>query len=307
LYFPTALQQTFRERIEAHQLRREIVATVVTNSLVNRAGPTFVGRLMETTGMAADDIARSYIVAREAFRVRDLWRAIEGLDNKVPAQVQTDMVLTTKALLERAVAWLLANARHPMTLADEVDAFRPGIDAVRSNLADILSEAGRASLDNRRTRLMDKGVPADLAQSIASLPILAASPDVVNIARGGNRPVETVARVYFAVGDRFGINWLRGAALSIDGGNHWEKQAVAALVDDLFSQQSALAQRVLDDMAKHTSDDRDPVQVWGDARQRSVDRLQSLLGELRAQGDSIDLAMLAVGARALRGLGLTGG
>ncbi len=306
-YFPVALQTPYRTRIEGHQLRREIIATVVTNSLVNRAGPTFVLRLMDTTGMAVDDIARSYIVAREAFRLRDMWRAIEALDNQVPAQVQTDMLLTTKALMERTVAWLLANARHPLALGDEVEGFRPGIDALRGNLAEILSDAGRASLDNRRTKLLDKGVPTDLAQTIASLPILAASPDVVNIARRGGQPVETVARVYFAVGDRFGINWLRGAAMSIDGGNHWEKQAVAALVDDLFSQQSALTQRVLDDMASRPADSRDPVAVWGEARQRSVDRLQVLLGELRAQGDSLDLAMLAVGARALRGLGLSGG
>ena len=52
-YFPSVLKEKFGSYIERHPLKREIVATHVLNSMVNRVGSTFVHRLMETTGVDA--------------------------------------------------------------------------------------------------------------------------------------------------------------------------------------------------------------------------------------------------------------
>ncbi|WP_445680482.1 NAD-glutamate dehydrogenase [Radicibacter daui] len=303
LYFPAQLRDRYRERIEGHQLRREIIATAVTNSLINRTGPTFISRLAETTGMAADDIARCYIVARDAFEVRAMWQEIEALDTLVPAEVQLDMLQATEALMERTVAWFLANARHPIAMSEEAENFGAGIARLKVGLETRLSENGLASLIRRRTRLTEKGVPEELAHAIASLPILAASPDVVAIARASGHQVEAVGQIYFAVGDKLGINWLRGAAGEIVSGNHWQKQAVAALIDDLFAQQSAITRRILEDEGAGAAG-ADAVEAWANGRRRAIDRLNSLIGELQGQ-PAIDLAMLAVGARALRALTLS--
>ena len=73
--------------------------------------------------------------------------------------------------------------------------------------------------------------------------------------------------------------------------------AVAAIVDDLFAHQSALTVRVLES----EGDESAAVDAWIASRNLVVDRVEQLLAELRAQ-PAVDLAMLAVANRQLRGL-----
>src|SRR5204862_161272 len=87
-YFPAPLPERFAAHLERHRLRREIIATRVANSLVDRAGLTFVFRLREETGGAAEDIARAYAVAREVFEMRPSWEQIEALDNRWQAMAR---------------------------------------------------------------------------------------------------------------------------------------------------------------------------------------------------------------------------
>ncbi|WP_431862488.1 hypothetical protein, partial [Azospirillum sp.] len=89
---------------------------------------------------------------------------------------------------------------------------------------------------------------------------------------------------------------LRDKAAAAKTENHWQKQAVAALVDDLFAHQTALTVRVLEGTA-----DGHPVEDWIAQRRPVVERVEQLVSELRTQAN-VDLAMLAVANRQLRGL-----
>ena len=298
-YFPKPLRKTHAEAVERHRLRREIIATSVTNSLVNRTGPTFVKEMMEKTGMGPADVARGYAIVRDSFGLRSLWTGIEDLDNVVPATLQTSMILETVHLMERAVAWFLTSCPQPLDIAAETEAFRPGIEALMGGLDAFLDaeEAGR--LAARVGGYMEQGVPADLAHRMAALPVLAAAPDLVRIARRTKRDVSAVAAVYFILGRRFGLEWLRDKAATAKVENHWQKQAVAALVDDLFAHQTALTVRVLEIADQLPAES--PVDGWIARHRPVVERVEQLLSELRTQ-PNVDLSMLAVANRQLRGL-----
>src|SRR5205807_1623523 len=49
-YFPRALRERYANHMTQHPLKREIIATHIINSMVNRVGSTFIHRLMEATG-----------------------------------------------------------------------------------------------------------------------------------------------------------------------------------------------------------------------------------------------------------------
>ena len=298
-YFPKPLRKTHAEAIARHRLRREIVASSVTNSLVNRTGPTFVKEMMEKTGMGPADVARAYAIVRDSFGLRSLWTGIEDLDNAVPAALQTSLILETVQLMERAVAWFLTSCPQPLDIGAETDAFRPGIEALLGGLDTVLDAEEAARLSARVASYADQGVPPDLARRMAALPVLAAAPDLVSIARRTRRDVAAVAAVYFILGRRFGLEWLRDKAASAKVDNHWQKQAVAALVDDLFAHQTALTVRVLEAAERLPSEA--PVDGWIAQHRPVVERVEQLLSELRTQ-PNVDLAMLAVANRQLRGL-----
>ncbi len=296
-YFPQPLREGQREAIERHRLKREIVATQVTNSLVNRVGPTFVKETMEKTGLGPADVVRAYAIVRDVFALRPIWDAIDALDNRVPAALQTALVLETVQLMERAVAWFLAHAAHPLDLAAETAAFRPGVETLGRDLDRVLDEEEAGRLAVRVAETTAQGVPEDLARRVAALPVLAAAPDLVRIAGKTGRDVAAVASVYFGLGRRFGLEWLRDRASGAKVDNHWQKQAVAAIIDDLFAHQSALTVRVLDS----GDGEEAAVEAWIARRRPVVERVEQLLTELRIQ-PAVDLAMLAVANRQLRGL-----
>ena len=89
-YFPPPLPERYAEQMRSHRLRREIIATVVANQLVDRAGTTFVFRLREETGRAGAMLARAYAVAREVFDMRSFWPRSRRSTTRSTPQVQLD-------------------------------------------------------------------------------------------------------------------------------------------------------------------------------------------------------------------------
>ncbi|MBI4183609.1 MAG: NAD-glutamate dehydrogenase [Proteobacteria bacterium] len=300
-YFPTPLRRDHEAAIRLHRLRRELIATTVTNSMINRVDGTFVTRLMEGTGMSPPDIARAYTVARDAFDMRGAWEAIESLDAKVAASTQMEMTLEGARLIEAATLWFLRNRPQPLDIAATCAEFAPGIEALAGALAGLVPADTRRALERAARALVKKGVPEALAHRVARFGVLESACDIVHIARSTGRDVAAVGRVYFGLGHRFGLDWLRASAARLEQKTHWEKLAVAAVIEDLFTHQRALAQAVL----ARAGDGAGPeaaIEAWGRETRATGERVHQLLSEIRASAGAVDLAMLAVANRHLRAL-----
>jgi len=295
LYFPTLLRSQFRPAIERHRLRREIIATYVTNDMLNRLRPTLVQQMSDDTGKPASDVARAFTIIRESFDLRSIWTAIEALDNKLPASVQTDMLVSVGSLLERAILWLLRSGYEKLDIAASVDEFRPRIAAIADHLDEVLPQSLLGTMKVREAELEADGIPDSLAHRVASLDVMSSAMDIVRISRRGGL-VEEAARVYFDLGARFNLNTLRDNAASIAAETPWQKAAVAVMVDDLFNYQSVLASRVIAE-----SNGGNPVESWLSKRARIVERVDQTMNDVKAAA-AVDLAMLTVASRQLRAL-----
>ena len=297
-YFPRPLRERYAGRIAGHRLRREIIASVVTNSLVNRVGPVFVDVMREQTGAVGPDVARAYAIARSVFKLRRLWAGIQDLDNKAPAALQTAMLGAIGRLAELGTLWLLRSLTQPLDIAATIAAYGPGVAELTAGLDGLVADADRARIARRRDEYVQAGVPDDLARRIASLDLLAPALDIVRMARAAGVAVTPAARAYFAVGDRFGIDWLRHAAAGVPSDGQWDRMAIAAIVDDLYGHQREITTRVLG--AGGTGAD-DGIETWASAHGPAVQRTTALFADLRQTG-AFDLAKLAVANRQLRSL-----
>jgi glutamate dehydrogenase len=295
-YFPAPLVARYRPAIERHRLRREIIATFVANSLVNRAGITFANEMKERSGRSAGDVAHAYAIIRDAFYLRPFWHAVEALDNIVPAALQYDLMLDAKRLLERATLWLLRSGLT-LDLRARVEQFAPGIATLGARLTEILPEPEAAALIARVAALRERGVPEPLAARVPRLDYLVSSADIVRLAEATQGDLIAVGRAYFAVGARFALDLLRAAAEHLQPGTNWQKMAITALIDDFFQHQAELTRKVLDDPAGSG----DPLAAWLVRHPDEVAALDALIAEMRA-APTIDLAMLTVANRQLRAL-----
>ncbi|MCA8909997.1 MAG: NAD-glutamate dehydrogenase, partial [Rhodospirillaceae bacterium] len=300
LYFPARLQDNFEGAMGAHPLRREIIATSITNSMVNRVGPTFVAETSDKTGMGASDVARAYLIVRDSFDLRGLWSRIEGLDTQVDAGVQTHMLLLSRRLVERATGWVLRYCTDNLNVGQQVAHLKPGVDLLIADLDSILYDDAREVLDKRVRNLTKAKVPDDLAYRVSALNILAAGFDLIRISDTCGIGLAEVAPVYFDIGRRLGLAFLRDSAGRMPTANHWQKQAVAAIIDDLYALQSDLTQRVVQSAEEGTPWD-EVAEAWLQKRAQPVERIDQLIAELRAL-DHVDVSMLAVANRRLRGL-----
>nr|MCU0950835.1 NAD-glutamate dehydrogenase [Burkholderiaceae bacterium] len=294
-YFPTPLRSRFGTALPRHPLKREIVATHVLNSMVNRVGATFVHRLMESTGRDPAQIVRAYLLARESFGLVTMWQEIEALDNKVPDVVQAAMVIELGRLVLRATMWFLRSRRLAEPMALTIGRFAPAVAVLAQR------EVARRSADARDgaqdRRWIDAGVPAALAHRVACAQPMVAALDIMETAESVGQPIERVADVHVAIGEQLGLNRVRQLIAALPSDGYWEGRAKAALADDMASLQQALSTEAL----RLAGDGSDALARWSAHNGGAVERVQRLLGEL-AEVRSPDLAMLSVALRELRNL-----
>ena len=300
-YFPRPLRGKFSRPIQRHRLRREIIATVVTNDIVNRVGITFLHEVRERTGMVAADIARAYLIAREIFGMRELWHGIESLDNRMPASLQASMLAECGRLIERGAVWFLREEAKPLDVSDQIERYAEGVRAITENLETVLSEADTKLLAERSAGYLEEGAPQDVATLIARLPLLAPGCDIVRIARDAEVEVAQVGVVYFAAGARLGFDWLRRSASHLPSESAWDKLAITAIIDDLYGHQSDLTQRVIEAAAGDDGIDEGSIERWAAGRRSLVLQTEHLLAELQSVA-SPNLSMLAVANRQLKSM-----
>ena len=298
-YFPAPMRERFAAGIGDHRLRREIIATSVANSVVNRAGPAFVPWISEETGRNPGDIARAYAAARQVFDMRGYWAEIEALDTVVAAAAQIEMLNIVHQLVEHGIFWFLRNRPQPLDVAETIEEYAPGVRAITDSFETIFAEEELALVDTTKAHLMDAGVPESLARRVAAVDGLIPVCGIVDVAKGLELNLEDVARTYFEVGVRLGFDWLRENADQLLTRSHWQRRAVIAIIDDLYSQQTALTRAVL--AAAGGASGATALDRWVEANRSLAQSAADLIGDIRADPE-LSLSMLAVANRLMRSL-----
>ncbi|MEJ1961385.1 MAG: NAD-glutamate dehydrogenase [Gammaproteobacteria bacterium] len=298
-YFPAPVQERFPRAIPRHRLKREIVTTVTTNSLINRMGPTFVPRTQEETGAEPAEIARAFTAAREIFDMRKLWARIESLDNRITASLQYAMIYQTSRLLRHVTHWLLAHRRRELHIDRAVAEFRRGVRELEAEIGHVLAGVARERFEKVRKEHSDAGAPPELAARIASLDAHNAALDIVELATAFGGRVVDVARVYFEVGAHTGLDWLRQQVEELAVEGPWQAVARTGLRDNALRIHRRLTERVLARKERGTAEVR--VSAWVKSLGEELAHWQRTLADMRTAG-AADFATLTVGVETVRKL-----
>ncbi|MEU5938732.1 NAD-glutamate dehydrogenase [Micromonospora sp. NPDC047548] len=298
-YFPTPMRERFADRMGRHRLRRDIVTTVLVNEVINRGGISFLFRVVEETAASAADVIRAYVVVREVFGLRELWDAIEALDDKVSPELQTNVYLDTRRLVDRAVRWLVTNRRSPIDVPAEIARLRDGVARLLPDLEERFYGSERESLAAHIDSMTEQGLPRDLAEQATRLMYSFGLLDVVETATASGRDVGEVASVYFVLSDLFRVDALLSKISLLPREDRWQTLARMALRYDLYAALAALTAEVLgstpDSLPSH-----ERVQEWEQSNATSIHRARRAMGEF--DESRADLAALSVLLRQIRTL-----
>jgi len=295
-YFPRPLRDEFADLMPEHKLKREIIATRVTNNLVNRMGAYFAMRIKEDTGASSAIVAKAYTVAREIFEARSYWHELERYDATVPAGLQNRMYLEIWNLMRQSTRRLITlPGGFSIDISSRVNRFGPGMKDFREALPKILTDVECAALEDRQVELESAGFAPDFATRLAALGWMYSALDIVDEARGLDLDVVEVGRVYFGLLDKLCLRWLRETIESLSVEKQWHAHARGNLRDELFSHQRILVRRIL---TEHR-DAEQPIEAWFVRHADPVSRTRAMLEEMRATS-TVDFATMQV---AIHGLG----
>ncbi|HET6395777.1 MAG TPA: NAD-glutamate dehydrogenase domain-containing protein [Pseudoxanthomonas sp.] len=300
-YFPEPLQKKYAARMERHRLKREIIATAVTNATINRMGATFLLRMQEDTGRTPAEVAKAYTISRETLDARMLWAQIDALDGKVPESAQIDALQVIWNLQRSFVRWLL-NRPGPMpSITAAVERYRDPFNDIRS-ASGVLPDSQRPAYEAALREWKDKGMPPALAQQLAELPYLEPAFDIIELARSRKLKPVDVSRVHFRLGEALRLPWLYEQidALQVDG--RWHAVARGVLRDELASHHRVLAGQA---MAQPAGDADGKVRLWLQREEPALRFTLGMLADLSAQ-KTLDYPTLSVAVQKLGQLAALG-
>ncbi|NNK52081.1 MAG: NAD-glutamate dehydrogenase [Xanthomonadales bacterium] len=296
-YFPDQLQDRMGSFMQQHRLKREIVATQVTNSLVNRMGASYTLRMCEDTGASPAEVARAYTIAREVFGARNFWSKIEKLDNKVSSELQIAALISMWKLLRQATRWLLNLQGRKLDIRLMVDRLAPGLSILEKFIGDAMSAEEKEGLQTLAQPYVEGGFNRKLAAQTVMLERLFPALDVVETAARRKTDVKRVARVFFGLGDTLELKWLKNHVESLKVSGQWHAVSRANLRDELFSIHNNLVERVLHADGRK----KEPVKAWMESNGAEVEPVLDMLKDMR-KGVKMDYPTVSVAVRALEQL-----
>jgi len=292
-YFPPLLAERYPQALELHRLRREIVATHLVNSVINRGGPSLIVRMADETGAPPRTIAMAFAAVREGFRLTQINNAIDALDGRVSGETQLQLYTAVQDLLIDRLVWFLRNVDFSAGLATIVEHYARGIAEVERSLAGALPRAAEAARQSREEEYVKRGAPAELARQIASLPNLAAATDIVLVAGRSQRALPDVAATYFATLDFFRIDRIAESANRIVTVDYFDRLALDRARDALGGAIQQLATGALTD-GKAGSE---AFTAWAASHQGDVERIRGAVHEIAETG--LTVSKLSVAASLL--------
>ncbi len=298
-YFPKPVQRRFPRAILRHQLRREIIVTATTNSLVNRMGPVFALRTQEDTGADVGSIARAFAIAREITGMRELWADIEALDDRASTALQYDMAHETTRLLRHLTYWVLRNLGRNLDIESAVKRLQPGLAELMRDLPELVEGLEVERYDRALQRFAQDGVPPHVARRVASLGAIHAGVDIVEVAQARRAPIAQAARTYFTLGAALGLDWIRGEIERLVVEGHYQALARGTLREDAYLLQRRLCEQVLARGVRGDATAR--VSAWIATGGATIESLSRTVREMRATG-SADFPTLSVALQAVRRL-----
>ncbi|WP_406814773.1 NAD-glutamate dehydrogenase [Mycobacterium sp. M23085] len=303
LYFPKPLRERFAPEIRTHQLRREIVTTMLINDLVDTAGISYAFRIAEDVGVGSVDAVRTYVATDAIFGVGETWRRIRMAN--LPVALSDRLTLDTRRLIDRAGRWLLNYRPQPLAVGAEINRFAAKVQALTPRMSEWLRGDDKAIVEKEAAEFAAQGAPEDLAYSVAAGLYRFSLLDIIDIGDINDIDAAEVADTYFALMNRLGTDGLLTAVSQLPRRDRWHSLARLAIRDDIYASLRSLCFDVLA-VGEPDESGEEKIAEWEHLSASRVERARRTLIEIQESGEK-DLATLSVAARQIRRMTRTSG
>ncbi|GGA37154.1 NAD-glutamate dehydrogenase [Pelagibacterium lentulum] len=276
-YFPEHLKAHYPDAIENHRLRREVIATVLSNAMINRGGPAFVNKLASATSTDAEAVAFAFAAARDSYDIQDLNAAVDALDNTISGKVQLDLYREIQQLQVSQALWFLRNESFGSGLSNLIERYRNGVAAVRQALPELLTPFLTSAIAQQEESFEASGTPPELARRIAALSVTSLSSDIILVADKCGASVTDAAKAFFAIVETFKLGRFTEQGAMVSAADRFDRMALDRAQANLMRSLRDLTGDVLQ-AGDGAVDDR--FRAWREPRDAAIARVAATVADL---------------------------
>lgn len=279
-YFPKALQDKFGGLIPKHPLARNIIATVLTNLLVNRLGILAIPRMMGDFEADVSDAVRALAVSITTSGMDVLWQQLDALS--VPHASVVAVSQRLKLVTMVLAAWILRRGQ-PVEVTNWIGTLQKPVQDILVLLPKVLK--GRPEMVKWADEWQVMGLPPVMANRLTLLSPLVIAPDVAMMTTELKKPLLDVLVLHLRVGEALRLPALVKKVRHIQVTDAWTRQAVMAMGHEIFSRQTGITKKLLVSGQS--------VDTWLDGCAGSLERYNTLVREM-VRSKELSVAMLSV-------------
>lgn len=299
-YFPELLTKSYSNLLKEHRLSREIIATQVSNHLVNTMGITFIYRLQTETGASVSDIAKALTVSANAFDTARLQNIIMSLDIKVPFKLQYELLHHVRQLLNLSTRWFLRSNRLMGDMSKIISHYKNAISKLEGIVPRLMVGVTKTYMDSIINQFVTAGLPRDVARTVTTARGMYTALNVAEVATLHKLDLIQTAEVYFDIGGQFNLVWFRDQIANDVREGHWNTMARLSLRDELDGLQRRLAIVILRSNKKEKNSSK-LITQWL-ALNSNIQARWNILLEMLHSSPGVDYTMFFIALRELSDL-----
>ncbi len=229
-YFPDAIREMFADEIPQHPLAREIIATVVTNRIADQAGSSFIMNVSDQTGTSPDQVAQAYLLFDAALGAEAIRREIFGLDNRIPAARQYELLLRLEDVLAALAGGYLGDGDLPELAPSSIDSLRGQVQHYAASLSTVLPGELCQQMAEEAQELVAAGMSGETARMVAHLEALSDFLPVTRLVEQTGQELFPVFRCYLDVRNALDFDRLLQLIDEVHLPGRWDRMAQRTIV-----------------------------------------------------------------------------
>ena len=293
--FPAPMREKFRDDILGHRLRREIIATKLTNRMVNRLGLIHPFELVDEEGATLAQVTAAFISAENLLGMGAIWQNIETAAMPEAARV---------LLFDRAAAAMVTHMVDLLRVSEGraeparmIALLSAGVSELSNATGSLLSAEGKTHSARMRADFASAGVPDEVGAMVAHLYDIDGVIGLAMLSRQSGTPAPVLTSAFSDIGARLGLDWAQQTAERMSPSDPWERLLVNGLARDFQHMRLGFLRRA----AERKADPKAAVESWAEAQAPAIRQFRAMVGRAQTTA-TIAPAMLAQIASQARNL-----
>ena len=228
-YFPEKLVKNYAAYIKNHPLRKEILASYLTNDIANRMGATFCNYILEEEKVDIAQLVKAHIIAVEIFGINQLYQAIDNLLYAIDSHILLDLQLAIHYPLDKTMTWLIKQGLEG-DVEQLIKSYQPVLSTLKKNLQKYLPQQDYTNFKQRLNMSVNEGIHTALAEDIHALNYYYHALPLATIVQEFTLDTDTVLQHFFQLGEELDIFWLYKLIENIPISDNWKRKNKKLLV-----------------------------------------------------------------------------